>query len=191
MTSDSYFVLVMGVPGSGKSTLARQIIERVHWVYLDNNFVMDPFFADTRDSADHMRLRPKFYEALYNIAARNLELGNTVLLDAPHVRPMKDPAWWRQMQALADDAGATLRVVRCHCSEATLRARIESRNEKRDLPKLANWERFLRDEPLRTPIPLDHLDVDTDVEAAAYRRVLSYVSGGDLSTLPMKQRAIG
>ena len=177
MTSEHSLVLVMGVPGSGKSTLARQVVKRTNWVYLDNNFIIDPFFPDTRDSVAHAGLRPKFYEVMYNIAARNLELGNSVLLDAPHVRPMKDPLWWKQMRSLAEDAGATLKVVRCHCSEATLRSRVEARAEQRDVAKLRDWQRFLREQPIRGAIPLDHIEIDTDVEVDACDKVLRYVSG--------------
>ncbi|HEV2781347.1 MAG TPA: ATP-binding protein [Actinophytocola sp.] len=187
MTSDRYFVLVMGVPGSGKTTLARRIIRRVHWVYLDNNFIMDPFYAETRDSPEFVGLRPRFYEALYNVAAHNLALGNTVLLDAPHVRPMKDPRWWGQMQYLADDACAALKVVRCYCSEATLRRRIEDRAEKRDVAKLQDWEGFLREEPIRSPIPVDHVEINTEIETATDDKVLRYVMGGDLSNMPIKR----
>ncbi len=57
-------ILVMGVPGSGKSTLAKAILRNLMCVYLDNNFVADAFFADTRTAPSYVELRPRLYEVI-------------------------------------------------------------------------------------------------------------------------------
>jgi predicted kinase len=179
MSPDHNLVLVMGVPGSGKSTLSRCVVERTSWVYLDSDFVIDPFYTDTRESADHQLLRPTFYQVVYNIAEQNLRLGNTVLIDSPLVRPIRDPAWWAGMQQLVSRAGAGLKVVRCFCDEQVLRARIEARGAERDRSKLADWPAFLTDQPIRRPIAVDHIEIDTGMEAKehAAQRVIGYVLG--------------
>src|SRR5262245_32170544 len=154
-------VLLMGVAGTGKTTLAKALLKRICAVYLDNNFIADAFFPDTRTDASYLQLRGKFYSALYRIAEENLRLGNSVLLDAPHVKEMLNPTWRNWLEEFATTNHAALRIVRCHATEAVLRDRIRSRREPRDDWKLSNWAEFLEKEPLFGSISLDHLDLDT------------------------------
>jgi predicted kinase len=188
--SEVSLVLVMGVPGSGKTSLARRVVEQVHWTYLDNNFIVDPFFAETRNAEQYSALRPTLYEVLYNVTVHNLSVGNTVLLDVPHVKQMQDPAWRERMHSIALSATATLKVIRCYCSEFTLKQRLRTRGEKRDIWKLDNWKEFLKQEPLRAPIPMAHLEINTELEdyTAAAQRVLIYVAANDVAGLPLKSR---
>jgi predicted kinase len=161
-TSKPCLILLMGVAGTGKSTLAREILRRVSAIYLDNNQIVDAFFPDTRRGAAYQKLRSGFYKALYTIAEQNLELGNSVLLDVPHVKEVRIPSWHASIEALVKRTQSKLIVIRCHCSEHVLRRRIETRNESRDAWKLKHWKEFVTEQPVRTPIPLPHLDVDTE-----------------------------
>ena len=154
-------ILVIGVAGSGKTTIARGLVSAVHAAYFDKDVLTDAFFPASRGRA-YEELRPRLYAALYALVEENLRLGTSVVLDAPHVKEMADPAWRREMVDLAVRAGAGLTVVRCHCREPILRRRLEERAEPRDRWKLENWDRFVTEQPPRGPIPLDHLDVDTE-----------------------------
>ena len=168
-------VLVMGVAGSGKTTLAREILRRVWALYLDNNQIVDAFFPRTRSGSRYEKLRPRFYQALYRIVRENLEIGNSVLLDVPHVKEMQDPRWRAFMTDLANRAKARLVTIRCFCPEAVLRLRLRSRGEERDRSKLRHWEQFLREQPLRTIVPFAHLDVDTEQNAAIVAHAVRYI----------------
>jgi predicted kinase len=88
-------VLLTGVAGSGRSTIARGLLKYLHAVYLDNNFIADAFFPDTRRGAEYTRTRPRLYQALCRVAAENLRVGNSVLLDAPHIRQSRSNQWYR------------------------------------------------------------------------------------------------
>jgi len=156
----------MGVPASGKTTLAKALLDRFVCVYLDNNFIADAFFSETRTDPQYIKLRLRLYDVLYRIAEENLQVGNTVLLDVPHVTHVRDAQWCSFIQSLADRSGARLIVVRCRCSEESLKERLEARGEPRDDWKLSNWREFMRREPLDVPIPFEHLDVDTDYAPA-------------------------
>jgi predicted kinase len=172
-------VLLMGVAGSGKTTLARLLLRRIVLTYLDNNFLADAFFPDTRTSRAYMRVRPRLYEILYRITEENLSVGNSVLIDAPHVTQMQDEQWRRTMLSLAQRASAQLIIVRCRTDEETLRNRLTVRGERRDDDKLGDLAAFLRREPIDADIPLEHLDVDTtreppiDLADRAIRYILS------------------
>ncbi len=169
-------ILVMGVAGSGKSKLARAILEEIWAVYLDNNFLADVFSPESRTDEQYLAIRENLYGALYRITTENLRIGNSVLLDAPHIRQVQDPAWCSWIHELAKDSGAWVRAIRCYCRTEILRGRLEARGEKRDQWKLENWQMFLTQQPPRVTIPFPHLELDTeDVVEANAARAVSYV----------------
>lgn len=155
-------ILVMGVAGSGKTRIAREILRHVWAVYLDNNHIADAFFPDTRNAARYHELRAGFYDALYTIAEENLKLGNSVLLDVPHVKEIQSRDWRSLIQAIVMASQAKMIVLRCVCSEQVLRARLISRGEKRDQWKLKHWKEFLKQQPIKVRIPFPHLDINTE-----------------------------
>jgi predicted kinase len=159
-------ILVMGVAGSGKTTLSLEIVRRLMAVYLDNNHIADPFFPNTRETREYRRFRTKFYEALYSITDANLALGNSVLLDVPHITDVQRPEWKNQLRRLVRKRKAKLVVIRCTCTEQTLRERLRTRGERRDHWKLRHWKKFMVQEPPAVRIPFPHLDIDTDAGLA-------------------------
>ena len=169
----------MGVAGSGKSELARGILEQIWAVYLDNNFLADAFSPESRTDEQYLAIRENLYAALYRIMWENLRVGNSVLVDAPHIRQVQDPDWCRWIQCLAEEAGTPLCAIRCFCREELLRQRLAARGEPRDRWTLDHWEAFLKEQPPRAPIPFPHLELDTEqplMENVA--RAVSYIVDG-------------
>ena len=171
-------ILIMGVAGSGKTTLAKEVLRRLWAVYVDNNHIVDAFFPNARSGRDYEKLRPRFYQGLYTIAEENLKIGNSTLLDVPHVKEVRIPEWRQSIKRLVARTDSKLVVIRCLCSERVLRSRIRSRGEKRDRWKLAHWKEFLREQPIDTAVPFPHLDIDTEKNLsrnskAAVRYILS------------------
>jgi predicted kinase len=156
----------MGVAGTGKSTLSREIVRRICTVYLDNNYIADAFFPDRRNGRAYNQLRPRLYKALYTIAEENLKLGNSVLLDVPHIKEVQSREWRELIKRLTDRTKAQQVIIRCFCSEDTLRARIYSRGAHRDLWKLKHWKQFLHSQPIRAAIPFPHLELSTEKNLA-------------------------
>jgi len=155
-------LLITGVAASGKTTFSKIILQKLHMTYLDNNFIADAFFPDTRNDSAYLKIKPHLYEILYSITKENLLIGNSVLLDAPHVKEMRDPQWRSFISDMVTTLNAKLVVIRCWCSEQTLRDRIASRGEKRDVWKLHNWQQFMLEQPVQMAIPFDHLDINTE-----------------------------
>ena len=174
--------LVTGLPGSGKTTLAKMILDEVCCVYLDNNFIPDAFYPETRKDPAYENLRPRFYEALYRIAKENLLVKNTVLLDAPHVAQMHDEQWAAFIRQLATDASARLVVIHCTCSEEQLKARLARRGLQRDRWKLENWAAFIRQEPMDVSIPFEHLRVNTELPPEA-TEAIEYILDSQVGVL--------
>ncbi len=152
----------MGVAGVGKSILSQAIVRRIRAVYLDNNHIADAFFPDTRNGHHYRMVRPKLYKALYRIAEENLKCGNSVVLDVPHIKEVQMREWQAFIKNLARTNRAKLVAIRCMCSEAVLRARLDRRGERRDQWKLKHWREFLAQQPIKVPIPFPHFDIDTE-----------------------------
>jgi predicted kinase len=155
-------ILIMGVAGSGKSALSREILRRFWAIYLDNNHIADAFFPDTRKGLKYEEMRPRFYKALYTVTEENLKLGNSVLLDIPHIKEVQTSRWRAFIRRLVRRNKSKMIAIRCLCSEQGLYARIRSRGERRDSWKLRHWRKFLSEQPIDVPIPFEHLDIDTE-----------------------------
>ena len=160
-------VLVMGVAASGKTTLSKHILKDFRATYLDNNFVVDAFYPDTRMGTEYFKFRPNFYAVLYRITEENLVLGNSVLLDVPHIKEVQQSEWRTRIIKLTAETHAKLVVLRCICSEQTLKQRIIARGESRDAWKLDNWDDFLKEQPIAVPVPFDHFDINTESDVSA------------------------
>jgi predicted kinase len=154
-------VLIMGIPGSGKTTLARAVARETGLTLLNSDFLSDSFFSTSRTSVKYLSIRDSIYRGLYRTAKENLSVGNGVIIDAPHIKPMRSREWRDSLISLTSATGSELRIVRCYCNEEELRNRIATRAEARDAEKLTNWRDFISDQPIRDPIPLAHIDVDT------------------------------
>jgi len=169
-------ILVCGAPGVGKSTLARALMCRLAAAWFNSDAVIEPFFGDDRDSARYKRARPDFFEGLHALARLNLETGNSVILDVPHVTQMRDAAWRRRMRAMARANGARLVVLKCVAGGETLKRRVRARNAKRDRVKLARWDAHMAEHPPDFPVPLPHAVIDMEQPLGrAARAALAYI----------------
>ena len=99
---------------------------------------------------------------MYAVAEDNLLLGNSVLIDAPHLPMMVDEAWRDAILSLADRANAELKVLRLFCSEGELRRRIERRGSARDLGKLTHWSDYLAEHQIHYDVPIEHIDLNSE-----------------------------
>ena len=147
-------------------------------MYLDNNHIVDAFFPHTRSGRAYKKLRPHFYQALYTIVEENLMRGNSVVLDAPHVKEMQAPGWRRLIKSVAARTKAKLIVVRCRCAERLLRSRLQARGKRRDRWKLDHWKEFLTEQPIDMPMVFSHLDIDTAEDLSSnVKLALRHITG--------------
>jgi predicted kinase len=133
-------IVFSGLPGTGKSTLAeaagRQLrvpVFAVDWLLGS----LTPFGGYHLDEAFEVGV-----ELLTTLAFRQLELGQSAILDFP----AEDLATRTRWRTLARAAGAEFRVVVCACSDQEQhRARLERR--KRGIPgwhEAGNWANVQR-----------------------------------------------
>jgi hypothetical protein len=130
--SEPLVLVVMGLPASGKTTIARAIARRLGLVHLSSDIVRKrlarlhptshvnvPFERGVY-SRDMSR---RTYSMLRRHAARWLQRGYSVVLDATYGQPVERTA----LRHLARRAGARLVFVVCQADDVTLRMRLAAR----------------------------------------------------------------
>lgn len=176
-------LLLKGHPATGKSTLAHALARTLQWPLLDKD-----------DIKDHLYTLPAGNEAAYailwQVAARQLQLGLNVIVDSP----LSYAGGYRTGCDLARRFGAKLLVVETTLPEAEWRARLDARPPTASAHKIAGWAAMQRllahyQECWRYPIaPAHHLVVDTTtplaVLVAAVTARLAELDAGPQPTQP-------
>ena len=146
--------LTLGGAGSGKSTLSRHLSALTGAAYLDKDTLAGPLVrvaleALGQDPSDREsnelyleRIMPAEYETLFATAGRNLELGHSVVLDAPFVAYLGDPDFLRRSVEAASWPPARIRVIHVRASPDVVRRRLIERGSERDRVKLAQWDDY-------------------------------------------------
>ena len=75
----------------------------------------------------------------------------SVWIDATFADEVKHPNWEEPYSELARRTGSRLILLRCVAPEAVIMQRLKDRDDSIDYEKLADWERFMEEEPIRTP----------------------------------------
>jgi predicted kinase len=146
---------VIGPAGSGKTSVARLLAERTGAARLDKDTACtrlteallelagtDPAQRDLNPYYQ-ARVMELEYLTLLDLARDNLEVGRSVVLDAPFGRYFSRAgyleevaerhSWPRHVEPV---------VVQVHVDSETARERVRARGYARDLSKLADWDAF-------------------------------------------------
>lgn len=148
-------VFVTGPAGSGKSSVARVLAEHFAAAYLDKDTVCthltETLLAaagtdrDERDQNAYYQsvVMDLEYRTMLDLARDNLEVGRSVVLDAPFGRYLGDPRFVTETVARHRWPAAVVPVaVQVRVDGETARRRIEARGLARDRSKLADWNSF-------------------------------------------------
>ncbi|MCZ4590092.1 hypothetical protein R1X32_02195 (plasmid) [Rhodococcus opacus] len=90
------------------------------------------------------RVMPLEYETLFAVAGRNLELGHSVVLDAPFVAYLSDPDYLLTATARAGWPETRIQVIQVTASAAVVKQRLVDRGLDRDRVKLDDWDSYWR-----------------------------------------------
>lgn len=146
--------ITLGGAGSGKSTLSKHLSSLAGAVYLDKDTLAGPLVgvaleawgqdpSDRESNALYLeKIMPAEYQTLFATAGRNLELGHSVVLDAPFVAYLDDPDFLRRSIEDATWPPARVRVIHVRASPHIVRQRLTARASERDRIKLADFDGY-------------------------------------------------
>ena len=161
-------ILVTSPPACGKTRLSRRLSTALrHVVYLDKDSLIplskqifkvagEPY---NRSSAFFQKeIRDYEYEVIVDIGLEALKYDDTVLINAPFTREIRDAQYIDGLKARLAEVGATLTVVWIVTDPEVCHQRMLKRNSDRDTWKLANWEEYIQTVDFSVPKTLELSD---------------------------------
>ena len=152
-TGQATLLLMKGPPGSGKSTIARELGRRLRWSVIDKDVFRD-LLPD--------ELGGLSYEAMLDLAERQLAIGLSVIADSP----LGYGTSYRKALAIAERTGASVVIVECECSDPVAwRQRIEGRagtglaaHHATDWSKVEAFHERTAGDPYEVDVPVVRID---------------------------------
>jgi predicted kinase len=150
----TFALAVVGAAGSGKTTVALEIARRAGAAYLDKDTLAGPLVEAAMQAQGQSleeresnlfyreRLMPAEYAAVFSVAADNLRLGLSVVIDAPFAAYLDQADFFDRATRLAGWPPIQRSVLHVFASEAETRRRLRERGLSRDRAKLSNWTEF-------------------------------------------------
>ncbi len=166
-------LLVMkGFPATGKSALAQALALRLHWPLVDKDDIKDVILPCPDGNA-------LAYDVMWAIAARQLQLGLSVIVDSPLTYPQAFAA----ALDLAERAPARLLVVETRLAQDIWQQRLAKRDARASAHKIAGWRAMQEllvtyNDCWRYPIPpASHLPLDSSLPISVLvERVLAHLA---------------
>ncbi len=157
-------ILVAAPPACGKSYVSERIAQACeHIVYLDKDDLCD-LVGCTFDLCGQERnmdskfysenIRSSEYSTIIRIALSALRYEDTVLVNAPFGKEVRDSGYMADMKNTVNKMGAELALVWVIAPSETCYERMKKRNAIRDLWKLENWKEYVKNINYSTPIQL-------------------------------------
>ncbi|GAA4714767.1 AAA family ATPase [Brevibacillus fulvus] len=150
-----YAIFLIGSAGSGKSTIGKRLATEYNFCYLDKDMVCNIFtgmLLEAKGYSPHERDGNPFYSevvmdaeytTLLHIANDNLQLGRSVVLDAPFLGYFSKRDYIRQLTAKYGWEHVTPFVLEVHVDFDVLKQRMAARGLQRDQWKIDHWQTFV------------------------------------------------
>lgn len=123
--SKPYLVCVSGAPGSGKTTLSKHLVEKIKFIYLDSDSVLQNFWLQNTDNKVYDREKvgiPKLFELVSSLGR---DFGISIIVD---MAPVEESNLEKLIQVFD--------IAHIHCKSAHSIKRFYRRetNEKGEEP---------------------------------------------------------
>ena len=156
-------LLVWGYPWVGKTYLSQKIVQQYCFCYIDKD-VLNDVYGPSRMDEKYDFSKEYVRRTMFALAASNLDLDNSVLLDSPFwSKRLWDKERVRRIQDFALSHHAHLKMVRCIANADTRKKRLLTRNLTRDQERFHEIDSFVAKEKTYT-IPFEHILYDTEID---------------------------
>ena len=159
-------ILVAAPPASGKSYVARQLARALKpVVYLDKDtltILSKQIFAAANEpynrSSDffEQNVRNYEYDTILALAKDALRYNNTVLVNAPFTREVRNPKYVKELREQLFDYHIALTIIWVVADPEVCHKRMLGRNSDRDSWKLAHWDEYIASCDFSIPEGLDN-----------------------------------
>lgn len=153
MEETKRMILVTSPPACGKTKLSKKLAtELKHVVYLDKDSLIPlskQIFAVANQpynrSSDFFEKEIRDYEyvVIVDMALEALKYENTVLVNAPFTREIRDMDYINNLKAKLAEVGAKLSVVWIVTDPEVCHQRMIDRASDRDTWKLEHWDEYI------------------------------------------------
>ncbi len=158
-------ILVTSPPACGKTFISREISKALdHVVYLDKDTLIplskQIFLVANQEynrSSDFFEeyIRNPEYEVVVDFALEALDYDDTVLINAPFTRELRDKDYMRDLKAKLAQKGAELVIIWVETAIEVCHQRMIERNSDRDTWKLENWDKYVKKCNFDRPVEID------------------------------------
>ncbi len=166
-------ILVTSPPACGKTYISKQLAQNLkHVVYLDKDTLIPlskQIFRVAKKPYDRSsdffeeQIRDYEYEVILNLGFEALLYDDTVLINAPFTREIRDEAYIKKLTYKLAKYNARLTVIWVVTSPAVCRERMLRRNSDRDVYKIKHWDEYIKTVDFSIPSHLDNPDVKDDL----------------------------
>ena len=154
-------ILVTSPPASGKTYVSKALAKEIYnIVYLDKDSLIPlskrVFYVAGEEynrSSDffYENIRDAEYEAIVGIAFEALAYADTVLINAPFTREIRDSEYISSLKERLSELSAELLAVWVQTDAAVCKRRMEERKSERDKWKLENWDKYIMTQDFSIP----------------------------------------
>ena len=166
-------ILVTSPPACGKTYISKQLAQNLkHVVYLDKDTLIPlskQIFRVAKKPYDRSsdffeeQIRDYEYEVILNLGFEALLYDDTVLINAPFTREIRDEAYIKKLTDKLAKYKARLTVIWVVTSPAVCRERMLRSNSDRDVYKIKHWDEYIKTVDFSIPSHLDNPDVKDDL----------------------------
>ncbi len=154
-------ILVAGPPACGKTFVSELIAKNIKdAVYLDKDdlgdllrqaCVLNKEPLDYDGKFYQNKLRTVEYETILCISLSALRFNDTVILNAPFLKEVRDFEYMQNLKEKVNLMGAELFLIWVVASEKIIYERMRKRNSSRDKLKLDNWSEYVKSIDFSSP----------------------------------------
>ncbi len=158
-------ILVTSPPACGKTYISKQLAKNLkHVVYLDKDtlivlskqiFVVAHEVYNRSSDFFEKNIRDYEYAAIVDLGLEALEYDDTVLINAPFTREVRDKSYMDNLRENLRQKNTKLIVIWVQTDIEVVKQRMIQRNSDRDSWKLSNWDQYIAGINFNIPKGLD------------------------------------